>query len=1129
MSALDAAEPGANATVFASAGSGKTWLLVTRIIRLLLLGARPGGVLAVTFTRKAAAEMQLRLSERLAEWLALDDRALGEALREIGVHEGLAPRARALYESMLYCEQPLRTTTFHALCQDILRRFPLEADVPAGFELVEETRGLQQEAWDALFAEATAHPDGPVADALQTLFEATNGLDNTHAALTDFLDHRGDWWAYTEAADDPLEHGRARLEETLGPDTPQDPCAGFFDASNRRHMGEFCELLARHPTQTNLAHAATLQTALETADPDGDTFQSLCPVFLTGQGSRRKRGPSRTQAKRMGEQGEMRFLALHDALSEAVERSLERLARAATRRRTLAWYRAGQAYLGHYQRIKHQRRVLDFSDLEWRGYRLLNKPDHAEWVQYKLDQNVDHFLIDEFQDTNPTQWRLLLPLFEELAAGDCDRERSVFLVGDVKQSIYGFRRARPELQAIASHWLGQRLGARRFPLDVSWRSSPAIIEFVNRVFGEGPLAEQLQGFHPHVAQRRGLWGRIELLPRVAPGEAAPDEDGTGLRNPLHAPRAGDPAPPHYGEGRLISTRIKRLVTGRTVVGEAQEAHPLGYDDIIILVRDRSQVRHIERALRETGIPYLGTEQGTLLQHLEVQDMVALLECLITPFDDLTLAQLLRSPLFGAHEDDLVLLAQRDGGSWWRRLAALAPELPEDHTLRRARALLQDWAALAGRAPVHDLLDRIYGEIDVLGRYEQASHPAQRAQVRANLVRFLELALEVDSGRYPSLVHFINRLRSLRTHGRDAPDSPPALGREARVRIMTIHAAKGLEAPMVFVADCAGSDRRTRAHRTLIDWPASEPRPRLMLLSGLRAGADATIRSLQEQAHKAALHEEANLLYVALTRAKQLLVISASGADTGTDWYNQIRERTEAIGRTAEDGTWSMEYGAPPSAPKAPAKGDAKGDELEIDPRLSRPLALSPAELSIAPSHTIGPGGMVHTSDDAALLRGSAIHRFLEHLSGHPRPQSEDLCHQLAGELDLDGDHPQLHHWLEEAQGLISDPKLREIFDEACYEQAYNEVAIHYQSGDRTIHGVIDRLLVRRGGSVLIIDYKTHREPDQTAREEIIRRYQGQLMQYRQGVQRLWPQRSVTCALLFTVTHRLFYMDHEDAT
>jgi len=303
----------------------------------------------------------------------------------------------------------------------------------------------------------------------------------------------------------------------------------------------------------------------------------------------------------------------------------------------------------------------------------------------------------------------------------------------------------------------------------------------------------------------------------------------------------------------------------------------------------------------------------------------------------------------------------------------------------------------------------------------------------------------------------------------------------------------------------------------------------MLLSGLRAGADATIRSLQEQAHTAALHEEANLLYVALTRAKQLLVISASGADTGTDWYNQIRERTEAMGRTAEDGTWSMEYGAPPSAPKAPVQGDGKGDELEIDPRLSRPLALSPAELSIAPSHTIGPGGMVHTSDDAALLRGTAIHRFLEHLSGHPRPPSESLCHQLAGELDLDGDHPQLHQWLEEAQGLISDPKLREIFDEACYEQAYNEVAIHYQSGDRTIHGVIDRLLVRRGGSVLIIDYKTHREPDQTAREEIIRRYQGQLMQYRQGVQRLWPQRSVTCALLFTVTHRLFFMDREDAT
>jgi ATP-dependent helicase/nuclease subunit A len=802
------------------------------------------------------------------------------------------------------------------------------------------------------------------------------------------------------------------------------------------------------------------------------------------------------------------------------------LARLATRRRTLAWYWAGQAYLGHYQRIKRQRRVLDFADLEWRAYQLLNRPDHAEWVQYKLDQNIDHFLIDEFQDTNPTQWRLLLPLFEELAAGASERGRSVFLVGDVKQSIYGFRRARPELQPIASRWLEERLGARRFPLDVSWRSPPAIIDFVNRVFEDGPLAEQLQGFHPHVAQRRGLWGRVEVLPRVAAGEAAPHGDGAGLRNPLHAPRAGDPAPPHYGEGRLIAARIKGLIAGHTVVGEAQQAHPLGYDDIIILVRDRNHVRHIERALREAGIPYLGTEQGTLLQHLEVQDMVALLECLITPFDDLTLAQLLRSPLFGAQEQDLVLLAQRDGRSWWERLRALAPALPQDHALGRARALLQDWAGLAGRIPVHDLLDRIYGQIDVLGRYEQASHPAQRAQVRANLVRFLELALEVDSGRYPSLVHFINRLRSLRAQGRDAPDSPPAPGREARVRIMTIHAAKGLEAPVVLLADCTGSDHRARAHRTLIDWPASEPRPRLMLLSGLRAEVDDSIRSLQEQAHAAALHEEANLLYVALTRAQQLLVISASGADTGSDWYSLIRSRTEAMGRSAQDGTWSMEYGAPPSAPKPPAPGDGDRDGLEIDARLSQPLKLSPAQISIAPSHTMGPGGMVHSSDDAALLRGTAIHRFLERLNARQRPQPQDLCHQVAGELGLDGEHPQLRQWLEEAQGLISDPRLREIFDGACFDQAYNEVAIHYRSGDRTVHGIIDRLLVRRDDSVLIIDYKTHREPEQSAREEIIARYQGQMMQYRQGVRRLWPQRSVTCALLFTVTHRLFYMDRE---
>jgi ATP-dependent helicase/nuclease subunit A len=425
---LHAADPARNATVPASAGTGKTWLLVTRIVRLLLAGAPAESILAVTFTRKAAAEMQQRVTERLRELAGATPAAQGTMLRQYGItpDADLCARAGRLYEVLLFNPYSLRATTFHAFCQELLQRFPLEAGVAPGFAISEATGILEQSAWDALVAETAASPDSPVALALDRLVTGCDGLGNTRTALVSFLAHRSDWWAFTQGERDPLRFATRRLTELLEVAVDTDPLADFPDAALRENLQEFAALLGRNTTRTNTAHADLIAQAVAAALEPAALLAAITPVFFKADGDPRERKPAATQQKRLGAAGESRFLELHEQCVNTLLELRERQARCNTLHNTLAWYSAGTTLLAHYQRIKQEQRVLDFADLEWLACELLNRSEHASWVQYKLDSRIDHLLVDEFQDTNPTQWRLLLPLLQELAAGRDDRGRSVW-------------------------------------------------------------------------------------------------------------------------------------------------------------------------------------------------------------------------------------------------------------------------------------------------------------------------------------------------------------------------------------------------------------------------------------------------------------------------------------------------------------------------------------------------------------------------------------------------------------------------------------------------------------------------------------------------------------------------------
>ncbi|MDH5446644.1 MAG: UvrD-helicase domain-containing protein [Gammaproteobacteria bacterium] len=1110
--------PITNRTVHASAGSGKTYLLVSRIIQLLLNGAEPGTILAITFTRKAAAEMQERLLQRLFELASLDATKLAEALKQLDApaNDETCQRACQLYEQILNTEHPVTTTTFHAFCQDLLRRFPLEADVPAGFELIEQPGHLQDEAWEALMAEAAASPEGELASALDVLFRELS-LFNTRQALNVFVQQRSDWWAFTRKQSDPMGFAVQRLTEQLKLKPDEDPLQGFFDDQQAiQSIKDYLDYLNRRELKTNQKLAAQIDKGLDERVGLLHRYHSIRQTFLTQKGEVRSVRASAALDKAYGKEGAEAFVALHGHCAEIILTTDERLAAVHTFNITSNWYRAGEALLRHYQRIKNEQRLLDFTDLEWKSFQLLNESENASWVQYKLDNRICHLLVDEFQDTNPTQWQLLLPLLQEFASQG-EKNNSVFLVGDAKQSIYRFRRAEPRLFGTASDWLQEHMQSDRHPLNKSWRSSKAIIEFVNRLFGQGPLYDQLTEFEAHETVHESLWGKVTLLPLIRADKEQDDDAPAGMRNPLLSPRVL-PDTQALNEGKQVADAIHQLIKDAIPVGDEGNARPIRYSDIMILLRSRTHVGEFEHALRQQRIPYLGAERGTLLEALEILDMVKLLQWLVSPYDNHALASILRSPLFNVDDQDLLMLAGSGKGNWFERL----PQMPASSPLHHACDRLTNWLELAGYLPVHDLLDRIYRDANVLNKYSSAFPDNLKSRVRSNLIRFLELALESDSGRYPSLSRFIQYLNVLRQPSSDAPDEPPMEGQADRVRLLTIHEAKGLEASVVFLVDTARPLQRKTAYSALVDWSESEGQPETFLLTGRKDQLDAYSQLKIQQQLALEDREETNLLYVAVTRARQQLFISGTEALRGGNqsWYKAICQQYDIDPAELDSSSCLQETGTPANITQSVKQVVA--DEIDIEPGLAQQIINKPLSKEIAPSRMVAHDSVYSESlDEDARQRGIIIHKMLEVLSVDPQ-LSED---QLAGKLNLviDGNFKE---YLAEVNKLMASPDLKMLFDPAQYQSARNEVPVYYERGEQTVYGIIDRLVFMES-EIRIIDYKTHRT-DQGQLDTLAQVYQAQMRLYAEGIKKMWPDVNVTAHLLFTHPATLVPVKLEDA-
>ncbi|MCK4833679.1 MAG: UvrD-helicase domain-containing protein [Gammaproteobacteria bacterium] len=1177
LNSLDACDPALNATVSASAGSGKTWLLITRIVRLLIDGAEPGNIIALTFTRKAAGEMQIRLNERLFEMATATDRELDDILQMIGCdcREQTKVVAANLYEKLMHSLYPVRIQTFHSFCQDILSRFPLEADIPPGFDLLEDSSLLERQAWQMLFDDARPEHGSDMASArlneeLDTIMQFCNGPDNTLTALRSFLAHRSDWWAYTADAKDPVAHACDELTQLLQIDEPSlnnsdGLIESFFDDTIKQKLMVFANLLREIKNKTSENHASRIDEALATADVNAQ-FSLIRSAFLKKDGEALIQGRKHSAAmeKKLGTENTDKFLELHHEISADIQDVDEQLKRLLTLKINKAWYFAGNRYLEIYQQLKTELRQLDFTDLEWKCYQLLQHADNAHWVQYKIDQRIDHILIDEFQDTNPTQWHLLAPILDEIAANPEQRPRSVFLVGDEKQSIYSFRRANPELQSQASQWLAERLGAKTTPLDSSRRSSDAIIHCVNQIFEQPDILNIMTGFTPHSTHLKDLPGKVLLCDLFEENEPEPDETGSDepviFRNPLKQAREYSITTLRHDEADYIASQILQLKNSAEPITDNGSIRPLAFGDIMILMRNRTHIAIYEEALKKHGIPYIGSKKGGLLDNLEIQDLNSLLNTLITPYNNLAMAQVLKSPIFSASDDDMITLARENREThWYKRLLLLANEQDGDSEkprlskpLIRAATLLPHWQQLAEHLPVHDALDKIFSEGNIINRYAAANRSGSRKNVTANCQRFLELSLETDAGRYPSITRFLQNLSHLEQFSANPPEEPLSQSDESRVRLMTIHGSKGLESPVVFLADCNSTASNKNAYASLVRWPANRPQPASFQLQLNKDSTDKVTQQLQQEKLGEQKREELNLLYVALTRAREQLYISgvASSRRQDDSWYqiianglDPVTESEPGINETSCKVYRHLAYEHAAIKQTEP-EGLPTAEPPAIDERLLKPIeTLPPSNYLIAPSQHADAEHLSATAEPGnsknnkafAKWRGTVIHRIIELLCNTTvYPASKQIISDIQQQVRADVllKNPSFIEHLEgcvhEAVTTFNHTDLRSIFEPVSGTRSYNEMPLMYRQQHQAVYGVIDRV-IKSDNDITLIDYKSHQLDESESIQDAALQFSTQLAYYRNGIRKLWPEHTVKTGILFTSNNEIVWLENNFET
>jgi len=933
-----ACDPQRSVIVSACAGSGKTWLLVARMIRLLLAGAKPQEILALTFTRKAAQEMRDRLYGLLEQFSTLSDDALREELCKRGLDAveatALLPQAKSLYAKVLASPQSIVIDTFHGWFGRLLNAAPISSEVQPGFSLREDSKRLLEECLDDWWGDLPEDLRGHYDVLLNQL-----GASNTQKFLTgnySLMRQRGAWAFFVEACKaqgiTPIEHFKQFLPRL----NLENPLLRMWNAPTARADLEFLIRCFAHSSKQETDLLPHLVLALECMQRGDDVMKAaptLQAVFLNGDGESRANNNKALGAVKAYLKNEnlSHLEEDHIAYKQAwAETFIEYLAWQSEKDIEVlnqAWFAMSSRMMDHVAATKEAMRVRDFDDLEIGVSKLMARSANAAYLQARLDAKYKHILNDELQDTNPLQWQILRSWFE--GYGLDGNKPSIFIVGDPKQSIYRFRRADPRLFASAKDFLKTYMQAADLNQDTTRRNAPSVNAAVNATFTQPQLPltyefnEQDTAWEPvkeglpnEIYSKEGEAGLLPLIPYVKEelilrvGNAF-DEAITDVHHTVAAAQ-------RYIEGQEISKLIHDVMASRQVIDERDGRliwRRARESDFLLLVKRRKYLPQFERALREAGLAYDSSRLGGLLNTLEIDDLLALLTVLLSPRHDLPLAQVLRSPIFSFTDQQMqnlsIAKAANQYQSWWDALHD-----SQDASAQKAARFLEHWRVLGERLPVHDLLDQIYQESNLRVCYASSAQPLARAQVLANLDAFLELSLSQDGGRYPSLSRFIAEINAMRRGDDDeTPDegdveveAEPGFAelnddnemsdeeRHKRVRLMTIHGAKGLESPFVIILDANHTVGGVDHSGVLLEWSPNDSSPSHLSMY-TKASLTSPRTQIREDEEAISQNENWNLLYVAMTRAKQGLWISGVAKEPSTNnpsgldpksWYARVQ-------------------------------------------------------------------------------------------------------------------------------------------------------------------------------------------------------------------------------------------------
>ncbi len=1018
--------------VAASAGSGKTKVLTDRVLNLLLLYGKPEKLLCLTFTKAAAAEMANRINDTLKLWTVLSDTELADYIEKLN---GKKPktetlnRARQLFAKVLETPGGMKIMTIHSFCQSVLKRFPLEAGITPHFEVIDDNGAKKL-----------------IEDAIQLTLTDSN-FDAELERLSDYLD----------------ESGLVGLFETIL--TERDKTAA---------------LMERYPTPKSFKDSLKKQFNLQSYHSEKDIifehfseeeFEQGRSMYLTQKNTVREKFKDNDTA----------HLVLDILNRYTLFKNIEN---------TVALFSLAFAVLKNYTRLKTVDALLDYDDLIRHTKNLLQRSSMSAWVLYKLDGGIDHILVDEAQDTNPDQWRIIQLLTEEFFAGMGKETsdtvtRTVFAVGDKKQSIFSFQGAEPdEFERMRYYFFDKVIDAQKLfetvPLNLSFRSTRPVLELVNLVLNN-PLARAgvalPQEDVEHFAFRDKDAGLVEIWPIEEPTETDEPEP---WKQPVE--RVENPAAVTRLAEKIASHIKKLLDTGEILESQGRPIEP---GDFLILVQRRERfIVELVRLLKIYNVPVAGIDRLKLMEHIAIQDLIAMARFVLLPEDDLNLACLLKSPLVRLSEDDLFQVAYNRGAeSLWKRVQKFFPDVAE-----RLRVVLN----LADTMPVFEFFAYILGPLK--GRQQFVA----RLGVEANeaLDEFLNLALSFEQLQTPSLQSFLHWLSDREIEiKRDMEQGMNA------VRIMTVHASKGLQGNIVFLPDT----RRVPGHKDTLFWTKDN-------LPLWRAKADLNtpvITDIIDADYAEKMDEYRRLLYVALTRAKDRLYVCGwdtskrSKKDNG-NWYDLIVQSIGAI-QPDPDGVIRIRSAQERLIVSQSVTVASSEETTALPIYLTQPAPVEPT-----PPHPLMPSKPVlqevqtdsplTPNQEEAMRRGTHLHKLLQYLPDIAPSERRAVTATLT------------------PPDISVPDTLFDIFDVPAFKAVFGpgslaEVPVVGVLDGRVISGQVDRLVITEK-EVLIIDFKTNRHVPIT-REKVPLVYVNQMETYKALLKKIFPDKMVKAYLLWT--------------